>query len=105
MPAAASQVGYSAVVFYGYVGLIGLALWAMLKWWFKSDVSLPQVWCTYGAPAARHRLAGEAAMLLLHHTEARCPAPTAPGAHFALPASPCPGRVFSSGSVITFLSV
>ena len=48
----ASQVGYSAVVFYGYVGLIGLALWAMMKWWFKSDVSLPQVWCTYGACSA-----------------------------------------------------
>jgi hypothetical protein len=42
------QVGYSAAVFYGYVGVIGLALWAMMKWWFKSDVSLPQVWCTYG---------------------------------------------------------
>ena len=45
----AAQVGYSAVVFYGYVGVIGLALWAMMKWWFKSDVTLPQVWCTYGA--------------------------------------------------------
>ena len=43
-----AQVGYSAVVFYGYVGVIGLALWAMMKWWFKSDVTLPQVWCTYG---------------------------------------------------------
>ena len=32
------QVGYSAIVFYGYVGVIGLALWAMLKWWFKSEV-------------------------------------------------------------------
>ena len=43
------QVGYSAIVFYGYVGVIGLALWAMLKWWFKSEVGLAQVWCIYGA--------------------------------------------------------
>ncbi len=42
------QVGYSAIVFYGYVGVIGLALWAMLKWWFKSEVGLAQVWCIYG---------------------------------------------------------
>ena len=45
----AAQVGYSAIVFYGYVGVIGLALWAMLKWWFKSEVGLAQVWCIYGA--------------------------------------------------------
>ena len=44
-----AQVGYSAIVFYGYVGVIGLALWAMLKWWFKSEVGLAQVWCIYGA--------------------------------------------------------
>lgn len=44
-----AQVGYSAIVFYGYVGVIGLALWAMLKWWFKSEVALAQVWCIYGA--------------------------------------------------------
>ncbi|KAK9908355.1 hypothetical protein WJX75_006546 [Coccomyxa subellipsoidea] len=42
------KVGYSAIVFYGYVGVIGLTLWAMLKWWFKSDVALAQVWCIYG---------------------------------------------------------
>ena len=36
-------------MFYGYVGVIGLALWAMLKWWFKSGVALAQVWCIYGA--------------------------------------------------------
>ncbi len=42
-------MGYSAIVFYGYVGVIGLALWAMLKWWFKSEVALAQVWCIYGA--------------------------------------------------------
>ena len=47
------QVGYSAIVFYGYVGVIGLTLWAMLKWWFKSDVALAQVWCIYGAPILR----------------------------------------------------
>ena len=48
------QVGYSAIVFYGYVGVIGLALWAMLKWWFKSEVGLAQVWCIYGERHAWH---------------------------------------------------
>lgn len=43
------QVGYSALLFYGYVGVIGLALFAALKWWFKAEVGLAQVWCTYGA--------------------------------------------------------
>ena len=43
------QVGYSALLFYGYVGVIGLALFAALKLWFKADVGLAQVWCTYGA--------------------------------------------------------
>ena len=44
------QVGYSAVLFYGYVGLVGLMLYACLRWWFKSKVSLAQVWCIYGRP-------------------------------------------------------
>lgn len=48
------QVGYSAIVFYGYVGVIGLALWAMLKWWFKSEVGLAQVWCIYGEHHGQH---------------------------------------------------
>lgn len=42
------QVGYSAILFYGYVGLVGLMLYACLRWWFKSKVSLAQVWCIYG---------------------------------------------------------
>ena len=42
-------MGYSALLFYGYVGVIGLALFAALKWWFKAEVGLAQVWCTYGA--------------------------------------------------------
>ncbi|KAK9811891.1 hypothetical protein WJX72_011905 [[Myrmecia] bisecta] len=42
------KVGYSAALFYGYVGVIGLLLFASLKWLFKSTVSLAQVWCTYG---------------------------------------------------------
>lgn len=49
---AAAQVGYSAILFYGYVGLVGLMLYACLRWWFKSKVSLAQVWCIYG----RHTL-------------------------------------------------
>ena len=43
-----TQVGYSAILFYGYVGVLGLLLYACLRWWFKSKVSLPQVWCIYG---------------------------------------------------------
>ena len=42
------QVSYSAVLFYGYVGVVGLALWAVLKF-FKSTIGLAQIWCTYGA--------------------------------------------------------
>lgn len=42
------QVSYSAVLFYGYVGVVGLALWAVLKY-FKSAIGLAQIWCTYGA--------------------------------------------------------
>mmetsp|Transcript_20602 Transcript_20602/g.62044 ORF Transcript_20602/g.62044 Transcript_20602/m.62044 type:complete len:370 (+) Transcript_20602:203-1312(+) len=42
-----NKVSYSAVLYYGYVGVIGLAVWAVLKY-FKSAVSLAQVWCIYG---------------------------------------------------------
>ena len=45
------QVGYSAILFYGYVGIIGIMLYACLRWWFKSKVSLAQVWCIYGTHA------------------------------------------------------
>jgi stearoyl-CoA desaturase (delta-9 desaturase) len=31
-------------------GFMGVAVWAVLKY-FKSGVSLTQIWCTYGAPA------------------------------------------------------
>jgi hypothetical protein len=43
-----NKVSYSAILFYGYVGIIGLLLYACLRWWFKSNVSLAQVWCIYG---------------------------------------------------------
>ena len=49
------QVSYSAVLYYGYIGVIGVAVWAVLKY-FKSGVSLPQVWCTYGAAARASHL-------------------------------------------------
>ena len=42
------QVTYSAILFYGYVGLVGLALYACLRWAFKSEISLAQVWCLFG---------------------------------------------------------
>lgn len=41
------KVGGSMALFYGYVGIVGLLLWASLRW-FKANVSLAQVWCTYG---------------------------------------------------------
>lgn len=47
-----AQVSYSAVLYYGYVGVVGLAVWGVLKY-FKSAVSLAQVWCIYGT---QHRI-------------------------------------------------
>ena len=67
------QVGYSAIVFYGYVGVIGLALWAMLKWWFKSEVGLAQVWCIYGEPHAWHLSDPRAAASNFMHQRAVLP--------------------------------
>ena len=43
------QVGASAGLFYGYVGVIGILLWGMFKWMFKAPVGLTQIWCAYGA--------------------------------------------------------
>jgi len=42
------QVGYSAILFYGYVGVIGFLLYAVLHWGFKGTTSLVQTWCAYG---------------------------------------------------------
>lgn len=42
------KVGGSFALFYGYVGLVGLALWGVLKW-FKAGLSLASIWCIYGA--------------------------------------------------------
>ena len=44
------QVGYASAAFYGYVGVIGLALFLAFKFMFKADLALTQVWCTYGEP-------------------------------------------------------
>ena len=41
------KVGGSFGIFYGYVGIIGLALYLVLRW-FKAGVSLAAVWCIYG---------------------------------------------------------
>lgn len=41
------KVGGSMGLFYGYVSIVGLALWGALRW-FKSNISLAQVWCAYG---------------------------------------------------------
>lgn len=41
-------MGYAAAAFYGYVGVIGLALFLAFKWLFRAELSLSQVWCTYG---------------------------------------------------------
>ena len=41
-------MSYSAILYYGYIGAIGFAVWAVLKY-FKSGIALAQIWCTYGA--------------------------------------------------------
>lgn len=41
------KVTYAGVLFYGYVGVIGFAIWATLRW-FKAPTSLAQIWCVYG---------------------------------------------------------
>lgn len=41
------KVGGSMGLFYGYVGIVGLVLFAVLKY-FKSSASLPMIWCIYG---------------------------------------------------------
>ncbi|KAI3435959.1 hypothetical protein D9Q98_002017 [Chlorella vulgaris] len=45
------KVGGSFALFYGYVGLVGLALWGVLKW-FKAGLSLASIWCIYGYSVA-----------------------------------------------------
>ena len=47
------QVGYSAILFYGYVGVIGFILFAVMRWGFKSETTLVQTWCAYGEHLAR----------------------------------------------------
>jgi hypothetical protein len=42
-----AQVGGSAGLFYGYVGVVGLVVYFVLRW-FKAGVPLASVWCTYG---------------------------------------------------------
>jgi hypothetical protein len=41
------KVGGSMGLFYGYVGVLGLVLYAVLRY-FKAGLSLASVWCTYG---------------------------------------------------------
>ena len=41
------KVTYAGILFYGYVGAIGFAIWATLRW-FKAPTSLAQIWCVYG---------------------------------------------------------
>lgn len=41
-------MGGSFGIFYGYVGVIGLAIYLVLRW-FKAGISLASVWCIYGA--------------------------------------------------------
>ncbi|KAK9855490.1 hypothetical protein WJX84_002115 [Apatococcus fuscideae] len=43
-----NKVLYSAILFFGYVWILGAILFVALKFVFKSEISLPQVWCTYG---------------------------------------------------------
>lgn len=42
-----NKVSYSAILYYGYIGVVGSAAWGVLKF-FSAAVALPQVWCIYG---------------------------------------------------------
>ena len=41
------KVGGSMALFYGYIGIIGVILYGILRY-YKAGVSLATVWCTYG---------------------------------------------------------
>eukprot|EP00889_Picochlorum_renovo_P008555 jgi/Picre1/35585/NNA_003046.t1 len=41
------KVGGSMALFYGYIGIIGVLLYGILRY-YKAGVSLATVWCTYG---------------------------------------------------------
>jgi len=41
------KVSFSTVLFYGYVGVIGLLLWGLLAY-YSSNLALANVWCIYG---------------------------------------------------------
>lgn len=47
------KVGGSFGIFYGYVGVVGLVLYLVLRW-FKAGVPLAAVWCVYGEWTQRH---------------------------------------------------
>uniref|UniRef100_A0A383WDJ0 Protein YIP n=1 Tax=Tetradesmus obliquus TaxID=3088 RepID=A0A383WDJ0_TETOB len=42
-----AKMSFSALLFYGYVFGLGLALYFALRW-FKSEIKLSNVWCIYG---------------------------------------------------------
>lgn len=41
------KVTISAALFYGYVGVVGFGIWAVLRW-FSGTVTLANIWCIYG---------------------------------------------------------
>lgn len=47
------KVGGSMGLFYGYVGVVGLALYLLLRW-YKASIGLAQVWCAYGYALAAY---------------------------------------------------
>ncbi|GBF89718.1 hypothetical protein Rsub_02888 [Raphidocelis subcapitata] len=42
-----AKMSYSAVLFYGYVFVLGMILYFALRW-FRSEIRLANVWCIYG---------------------------------------------------------
>jgi len=42
-----TKMSFSALLFYGYVFLLGMGLFFALRW-FKSEIKLANVWCIYG---------------------------------------------------------
>lgn len=74
------KVVYGAAVLYGYVFGAGLALWAWLKVINLASISLPALWCLFGARAPALRAAAAPCCSLVAGVPALAPGPFLCGA-------------------------
>ncbi len=42
------QLATSAAIFYGYIFIVGLIVWGVVKW-FRGELKIVNVFCIYGA--------------------------------------------------------